>query len=184
MTGVRYGAGKHAIIAGFANVVRIAQVSFLYKLYLFNSVLTSLIPLQITFALQITYNLAHLAIKSSILLLYRSIFTLNNRRFRIAYYFILLYIIAWSVMSICLTLTECLPISYSWFRIYGAKGKCFNLKGRALGAAVMNTISDVALLILPMPLLWKLQMPVRRKLQLFGIFLLGGLSVLYSSSRS
>ena len=41
--------------------------------------------------------------------------------------------------------------------------------------ASLNVVTDIVTLALPMPLLWRLQIDRQQKLQLMGIFLLGGL---------
>lgn len=129
-----------------------------------------------TLAIELTYGVVHVAIKISILLLYRSVFTLQNRRFRIAWFIVLSYNIAFLIASIVASLLQCLPISYGWQRIYGhTSGRCINIKAGAVSTAALSTAADVALLILPIPTLLNLQMPYKQKLGLCGIFLLGGL---------
>jgi hypothetical protein len=39
----------------------------------------------------------------------------------------------------------------------------------------LNVVTDIATLCLPMPLLWRLQISTERKLQLIGMFMVGGL---------
>lgn len=129
-----------------------------------------------TFAIELTYGVVNFAIKTSIMLLYRSVFTLNNRRFRIAWYIVLSYNIAFLIASILGILLQCSPIYYGWQRIYGRmSGRCVNLKAEAVSTAALSTAADVALLILPVPTLLNLQVPYKQKLGLCGIFLLGGL---------
>ena len=43
--------------------------------------------------------------------------------------------------------------------------------------AGMNVLTDFILLLAPLPTLWRLQMPGGTKLQLMGVFCIGGLSV-------
>ena len=38
-----------------------------------------------------------------------------------------------------------------------------------------NTVLDVAVLVLPMPIIWRLQIPRKQKIVISGIFLLGSL---------
>lgn len=129
-----------------------------------------------TLAFELTYGVVNFAIKTSILLLYRSVFTLNNRRFRIAWYTVLSYSIAFVITSVLGVLLQCSPISYGWQRIYEhTRGRCVNLKALAVSTAALSTVADVALLILPIPTLLNLRMPYKQKLGLCGIFLLGGL---------
>ena len=41
--------------------------------------------------------------------------------------------------------------------------------------AIFNVITDIVILILPLPILWRLQLSQGRKFQLMGIFLTGSL---------
>ena len=138
--------------------------------------LTYAIPMsQLTFALEFTYAVAHLPIKISILLLYKSVLTLNNPRFNKAWYILLLYNIALTFATLLGVLFLCSPLNYQWDRLYRRmNGRC-ELKAAAISMAALSTVADVALLILPIPTLWNLQMPYRQKMSLCGNFLLGGL---------
>ena len=42
---------------------------------------------------------------------------------------------------------------------------------------ILNVITDFATMVIPLPLLWQLNLPRSRKLQLVGIFLSGSLYV-------
>ena len=120
------------------------------------------------------YTFCHLAIKTSLLFLYRAVLTLNNPRFKLAWYAIGAYVLAFTVASILALLFQCTPINYAWDRFYGPmKGHCVHAKAEVLAASSLNTLGDIALLILPIPTLWKLQMPMKQKLGLVFMFLLG-----------
>ena len=72
------------------------------------------------------------------------------------------------------TIFQCNPISGFWNR---------NLPARCdvkqtyfcLGTAIPNIVTDVALLVLPIPYIWRIQRPTSQKIALAGIFMLGGL---------
>ena len=55
------------------------------------------------------------------------------------------------------------------------KGKphCISLVRALLGLASLNTLLIAAVLILPMPMVWSLQMPLQQKVAICGIFVLG-----------
>ncbi len=121
-----------------------------------------------------TYNICHLAIKCSLLFLYRSVLTLNNPRFKKAWYAIGVYVVAFFIAAMVGVLVQCVPLDYSWNRYYGGmEGRCVNKKIQVLAMAVLNTVADIALLVLPMPTLWSLQLPFKQKLGLCMIFFLG-----------
>lgn len=172
--GVHYGTGKHVLKVGIDNTVKIVSVR-IWQLGLSYMALTDIaLEQQITFALELIYNFCHLAIKISLLFLYRAVLTLNNPRFKIAWYAIGAYVVAFAIATMFGALLQCTPIHYGWDRLYGRmQGRCVDLKAEVLSTAVLNTLADVALLILPIPTLWNLQMPLKQKLGLCVIFLLG-----------
>ena len=51
--------------------------------------------------------------------------------------------------------------------------KCWDEEAANHSFAISSIILDVLILITPMPSVWKLQMPVRQKFSVTGIFLLG-----------
>ena len=172
--GVHYGTGKHVLRVGIDKTVKIIAV----RIWLPNPWIMALTDLaltqQVTFALQLNYTLCHLAIKTSLLFLYRAVLTLNNPRFKLAWYAVGAYVLAFTFTSILVTLLQCTPIHYGWDRFSRPmQGHCVNLKAEVLATSVLNTLGDVALLILPIPTLWNLQMPLKQRLGLVVMFLLG-----------
>ena len=127
-----------------------------------------------TWAIELTYKICLLFIKASLLLLYRSVLTLNNPRFKIAWYAVGSYVLAFTLTSFLGTLLQCTPIHYGWDQLYGSmQGSCLDLKAQTIATAALNTLADVSLLVLPIPLIWNLQMPLKQRLGLCIIFLLG-----------
>ncbi len=52
-------------------------------------------------------------------------------------------------------------------------GTCIDQKGLYIATAVTNTVTDVALLIVPLPVLASLNMPRIQKVGLFFMFVVG-----------
>ena len=134
---------------------------------------------QISFALEVNCLFCLLAIKTSLLFLYRAVLTLNNPRLKFAWYAVGASVLAFTVGSILATSLQCKPIHYQWYRFYDhIQGHCVDPVHRELLLlipSVLNTLADVALLILPIPTLWNLQIPLRPKLGLIVVLLLGTL---------
>jgi len=72
------------------------------------------------------------------------------------------------------TIFQCDPVRGFWDHTVPAKCKV-NVYAFFIGNAVPNIITDWALLILPIPYVWRLQKSRVQKIALCGIFLLGGL---------
>ena len=58
---------------------------------------------------------------------------------------------------------------------HSCQGKCIDLTVAFIISSVFNAATDIIMLILPLPLIWKLKLSTARRLQLMGIFLIGGL---------
>ena len=54
-------------------------------------------------------------------------------------------------------------------------GKCANINALYIVSSVFNLLSDIAMLSVPIYLVWSLQMSVRRKIGVSAIFCVGGL---------
>jgi heme/copper-type cytochrome/quinol oxidase subunit 4 len=68
-------------------------------------------------------------------------------------------------------LFACKPIAGSWDPLIPAV--CLNRGGIYLAQAVIGIVTDVLLLLLPVPTVMTLQMPNKQKLGLIGIFAVG-----------
>lgn len=77
----------------------------------------------------------------------------------------------WSVGSILATALICHPIAYSWGG--ATEGHCGDQVALYKGIGVVNLITDIACLALPMKHLWKIQLPRARKNALVLTFALG-----------
>lgn len=78
----------------------------------------------------------------------------------------------WCIEQVLANLLICKPISYNWnFRTH--KGTCGNTVANCLAGAAVNVFTDLVILLLPMPIIWRLKIPTRSKLSLSFIFGLG-----------
>lgn len=80
-------------------------------------------------------------------------------------------------------LLTCRPVSGSWEAFTAAptegtkKAKCFNPVDKFYVSAICDLVADVIIFIIPQPMIWKLQMPKSRKIEVSAIFVLGALYV-------
>ena len=114
--------------------------------------------------------------KLSLFLLYLSLFRPKPTT-RILIY---IGITAISMMYSVTTITEavlCIPLpGHSWISTVYTR-KCINTKTIGYVAGSFNVVSDLYLLVLPLPIVWSLQLPLRKKIGLSAIFMSGFLSV-------
>ena len=94
-----------------------------------------------------------------------------------ACYGALLFNMTFLITTIIADCLICRPISYRWdFSIKGAS--CGDEKKLSLFIAIVNFLQDVIVVVLPMPVLWQLQMAVSRKASLTCMF---GMGILWGS---
>lgn len=104
------------------------------------------------------------------LLLYISIFRV--RSFRIAAYVATAVSVCWFVSVFLEEMLLCRPLAFNWDpSIKG--GRCANRPAAYLAAGIINLLTDIMVLCLPVPMVWKLQLPTRKKLGLSIVFGVG-----------
>lgn len=67
---------------------------------------------------------------------------------------------------------QCIPISYTWD--LSITGKCIDYGKEALAAYIINIVTDLIILSMPIPLVWKLQTSKQKKRGLMVVFAAGG----------
>ena len=87
------------------------------------------------------------------------------------------------VFDILVAFLICKPVAFYWDQNIPG-GHCGNEIAAYLAAHSLNFALDISLAILPMPVLWNLQMPTKRKLEISFMFGLGALFVDFLSMLS
>ncbi|KAH9205858.1 hypothetical protein DL95DRAFT_489589 [Leptodontidium sp. 2 PMI_412] len=155
---IHYGAGKHMSIVPVSNIVAMAK---------------GLIAFECTYVTTVTLT------KCSLLLMYCRIFTVPSvKRFALLLGSIS---IAWCIAIIFVSCFQCTPLEKTWNPTL--VGYCIDIRASFIGNAVPNILTDVAILILPMPQVWKLQTTVGQRVSLSVVFLLGSFVVFTSIYR-
>lgn len=75
----------------------------------------------------------------------------------------------------------CQPIRRFWDP--SVDGTCFNQRSLILADAVLSVITDIAILVIPIPVTNLLQMPLKQKLRVAAILGAGGLACISSIIR-
>lgn len=123
----------------------------------------------------IAYNPPAFFARLSILLQYSRIFNPTGRanlplflaiRICIASVFIFYFV------RMFIDIFQCNPREKFWNPLI-TTGHCLDGKAASKASGIFNVISDFAILIMPMPILWKLQMSLRKKLSTISVFALG-----------
>lgn len=114
-------------------------------------------------------------VKISILDFYTKVFS-TSKRFRHICWGIMAVVAAYWISTFVRMFFLCTPFAAMWEpallqTVPGAR--CLNLTAVYLSVSIINLLIDFTLFLLPMPLLWGLQMHPRKKLSLMFIFGLG-----------
>ncbi len=83
------------------------------------------------------------------------------------------YIASYSIAQIFESIFQCTPMEKAWN--LEMPGTCLNPTVAATIPAALNVAADFMTVIMPMPLIWNMHMQRRWRIQLIGIFMLGGL---------
>ena len=120
---------------------------------------------------KIDYAVTFTLIKISILLLYRSIFP--GKRFFIATCAIMAFVIAWGIATSLVAVFSCNPIHNFWDYYWPVN--CVDSMQFFIWTTLLNVLGDLLILGLPVYPVWRLQMSMRQRIAVLGMFLLGSL---------
>lgn len=129
------------------------------------SSMTNLI--RINYPVNLMYNAALTLIKLSVLMFYVRVFKIV-RIYQIALWLAGIIVVAWGITLFFTTLLACIPIEKNWYP--SISGHCIE---RPYTLLIPNILTDFILLILPMPMLWSIQLSCPRKIGLCGLFAAG-----------
>ncbi|KAL3711675.1 hypothetical protein TMatcc_000366 [Talaromyces marneffei ATCC 18224] len=104
------------------------------------------------------------------MLFYFRIFS-AKQSFRISVFVTMVIVWAWSVSVILETFLLCRPLAYNWD--ITIPGTCGDRNATYVVAGTLNLITDLIVMALPVPHIWKLQLNVAKKLALSCLFCLG-----------
>ncbi|KAJ5228573.1 hypothetical protein N7489_009281 [Penicillium chrysogenum] len=155
---IHKGMGLHADTIPAENVILIAKYLVVAEvLYVFNLVWTKL----------------------SILLMYYRIFRFPY--FKTWAYIIGVFIILWVICITFLFIFICVPVQKLWYP--QLPGRCIDQVATWVANAVSTIATDVAILLLPIPQVWKLQLRMSEKIAVLIAFSLGFFVVFASAYR-
>ncbi len=124
------------------------------------------------YAEQMTIAVALFFSKLSILILFHRIFSLQ-KIFRYANYLGMIWAFLLAIASIIQALVYCTPRGMQSFDTPETTVRCNELEQPILVRGAFQAALDFYILLLPLPLLWNLQLTIRRKLELTVVFMTG-----------
>ena len=158
-----HGLGKDIWTLSFADVTEVLRLFYMAEVfYLTSTVLT----------------------KVSILFFYLRVF--SNHTFRWVVWGVIGACIAFYIGLLFPLVFQCTPISYAWTRWDGEhSGRCINIAAGIFSHAAINMVLDLVVLILPIPLLYNLQLTysIMGKIHIFVMFSFGLVVTIISALR-
>lgn len=123
-------------------------------------------------AWMIIYGLSIALSKCAILLLYVRVFTTCKRLFTITACIVGLVIAATAIANTSLAIFQCRPQSFAWDKSIEG-GTCIDVIAWARYIAIPNVVTGVIMFVMPLPIVWKLNVNVSAKIALTATFLHG-----------
>ncbi|GAQ45190.1 hypothetical protein AtubIFM55763_006651 [Aspergillus tubingensis] len=159
IAGGHYGLGKHVWVVTLDEIINMVHILY---------------------ANVLLYILTVPLIKVSIILSYRRLFGMQWTMWAC----IALSIAYWIGCSVAF-LCSCQPVSYFWTQYENPLGGYvrYDIYPFYIAHAVANMAGDLLILLVPIPLVWRLKLRVGQKIQILSIFLLGGFVCVASAIR-
>ncbi|KAI1458866.1 hypothetical protein F4805DRAFT_105602 [Annulohypoxylon moriforme] len=131
---------------------------------------------KITYAILLLYYAVTSATKLGVLFMYSRIFSVNN--FVRNQIYVLEFLVAgWWLGCTITCLTGCKPFSARWGNGALDPNKCYDLNIFWAASGACEVFLDILILSLPIIMVARMNIPLKQKLLISGIFLLGGLSI-------
>ncbi|CAG9938525.1 unnamed protein product [Clonostachys rosea f. rosea IK726] len=112
--------------------------------------------------------------KVSLLLLIARVFTVRRGISTAINIFISTLFIAYIIIEV-LKIIICIPIQAFWNR--SVDGKCFNQPTLFVADTSIAILTDVVILLAPIPLTWSMRLPFKKKIKIISIMGIGGIAV-------
>ena len=129
---------------------------------------------KLTFAASVLYFTIAGSTKLSILFMYNRIFSVR-KSFKNQLYAASFMVLGWWIGCTVATLTDCIPLKYTWINALDDPRYCFDFNIFWMAAGAVEVIIDIVILSLPVHAVLGLQLSWRKKATVAAIFLLGGL---------
>ncbi|KAL8805216.1 MAG: hypothetical protein Q9182_002091 [Xanthomendoza sp. 2 TL-2023] len=121
---------------------------------------------------ELLYCVTIIPTKTSILLQQIHVFIpAKNQLYYLTHSLIWLNAVQYIIIFLLFTFL-CTPIRRVWEGDL-VKGKCLDHKALIVSGSGLNVLSDFAILVLPISSIWRLKLPMRKKLRISAVFAMG-----------
>ncbi|CAJ0552476.1 Ff.00g005540.m01.CDS01 [Fusarium sp. VM40] len=132
------------------------------------SVEDSIEQLKYLYVAILLYNVGMNIVKVSFLFQYRRIF--QSSRVQNICFWVIIGVILWACVQTTLLGTSCLPVS---ILVPSTAGWCLDTLPVWYISSAISIATDVIIFCIPLPSVWKLQLPIKQKIMVILIFCLG-----------
>lgn len=131
-----------------------------------------LTPSQMLYVGNLIYTVLQAAVKLSIVLFLGRIFPSETFR-RIAQGLLVILLLHGTLFIIPFA-TQCVPVQSIWDRTITDR-RCLHLQAVGYSSGGLAMAEDIAILLLPIPYVWRLKISLRRRLAVIALFSIGSL---------
>ncbi|ORY18051.1 hypothetical protein BCR34DRAFT_596619 [Clohesyomyces aquaticus] len=156
--GPPHGMGRHVVAVEPHDLVQVRKADYIFSHF---------------------YDIALVSVKLGILALYHRVFVVPIfRKFVLA---TAAFVVAWGIGITVTLLLLCRPLKAYWDP--NVTGKCLDLTTFTYFTNISNLITDIWIFLMPVPVIWHLQLQTKKKLLLCFIFCIGLATCIVSSVR-
>ncbi|GAP91521.1 putative integral membrane protein [Rosellinia necatrix] len=127
---------------------------------------------KITFTSTVLYFTLTSTTKLSILFLYNRLFSVNTS-FRPRVIALGIVVLGFWIGTVVSDLLNCIPLEWTWLNSLDDPRYCFNYNYYWLATGVVEAVIDIAIILLPIPIIVRLRLNRGKKFGIAGVFLVG-----------
>ncbi|ROW10609.1 hypothetical protein VMCG_01620 [Cytospora schulzeri] len=132
------------------------------------------------YAATIFYAPMAFTVKMSLLLIIAKVFGPVHKKTIMGIWVFMALLAGYYIAALVVKIRICWPIRAYW---EGDTSKCLDQTAIITADAIVSAVSDLVILLMPTPLTWSLQLPLRKKLRVTGILCAGGVATAFSVYR-
>ena len=114
--------------------------------------------------------------------------SLSSRRWKITHWILFVCTTLFLLASLFFPVLLCRPVTAAWniigYAYLDKPPQCFDLYNTIVALNVVNVLTDAALLIVPVVMLWSVQMKVSAKLRVWSAGIVGCVNIIISIIRT
>lgn len=135
---------------------------------------------QLTYVTMVMYGPTAFLTKMTLLWIMTRVFSPFKKSVIFIYVFLVLMLLYY-IPAVIVKIRICMPIAKFWEQ--DLPGSCLDQNAIIMADAVVSVVSDLIVLLLPLPLTMRLQLPRQKKMRVMGMLGAGGLACASSVIR-